>query len=153
MRTVVGCALLGLAALIGVGCGYYGDVTTFEDEANLDEYREGWVEWEILESTCPADLQEAWTYPTYGVVRVTEDEVVLTTEQTPELRGARDGDSADVAGDMIFMGDTEEITCDVQGRVALEDDGMEGEITEDLSSDTEVNCATRFAFDLRYDYY
>jgi len=110
-----------------------------------ERIRFGTVTWNLIASDCPPDNQALWSIPGTGWLIVIGDQIRLDIDTMPELTGTLVDGSADVSGNLVFwMG--EDVTCSVTGKTRMGLVVVQGEVTEVLSSESTLNCATAGEF-------
>lgn len=149
--------LAALALLILPGCDVFPTMPApyapYEDEA-LSAIRYGTVYWEAVETDCP---NGTWDVEV-GMGLIEGDTITLWLETVPELTGTLNPGAtpgsrgADLEGAMTFPGDTgATVSCVVEGTATVSDAEVAGEMTERLSSEGDLNCASRGRYTFVFD--
>lgn len=112
----------------------------------------GWFTFELLNTTCEQGSDEVWQSSWYGDVWIAEGEIDMNLPMFPLLSGDLDDRETFVTGVVTWM-DTQgfDVLCDVEGSASVDRDGVDGEVTETLSSVGPTNCETTVAFHFEPD--
>ncbi len=112
----------------------------------------GWFTFELLHSTCEGGSDYTWQSAWYGDVWMASGEIDINLPMFPLLSGDLDDRESFVTGVVTWM-DTAgfDVLCEVEGSASVERDGIDGEVTETLSSTGPTNCETTVGFHFEPD--
>ncbi len=113
----------------------------------------GWFTFEVLDTTCERDRSAAWD-SSYGgdAWGLSGGELGLDVPLLPVLTGEAGRGDKTLAGEVEWMDESGyQVLCDVAGTAAVGRDGLDGELTERLSSAGPTNCTTTLSFHFQPD--
>lgn len=108
----------------------------------------GSAHWLRVESDCPSSRLTPAESSMPVTVTVIGSDISIDLPTMPQLTGRLFEGRAEISGFTTFPGQLETISCTVNGQVEMTDSLLTAETTEELSSESELNCASSFELTL-----
>lgn len=113
------------------------------DEQQVEQSRSGLADMTLISSDCNREGSVELT--TSGSIRIEGDEIYVKVSNMPELSGLIVDGNAAIKGETTFPGSNETITCSVEGTASIESTIVIAQVTETLTSPSELNCAEKWS--------